>query len=96
MYTLPTNPGFVVKRSDGNPQPISVQVKNHVPVRWHVVNNGTSWIKTPVVDGFGNGIFQIGVNVSDSSVVIGTQTGILLLQSRYPTIVMTVTLTVFE
>jgi len=96
MNVSGTMPGFTAKLTTGNPLPQTFDVTQTNDVTWKIRNDQhTPWLRVSPNGCFGDGIFTISVNIYDSSVVIGIQTGTLLIESLNPTITVTVTLTVY-
>jgi hypothetical protein len=95
MNVSASSPSFNGKRTTGNPLAQTFKVTNTNDVTWKIRNADlTSWLRVTPNGCFGDGIFTISVNIYDTSVVLGTQTGRLFIESLNPLIVITVTLTV--
>ncbi|SRR6266576_927148 len=94
MNVSATYPSFTATKAAGNPLAQTVRVTGNIE-RWKVTNIfNTSWLRISPNAGYGEGIFTISVNIYDTSVVLGTQTGVLLVDSLDPEITMIVSLTV--
>lgn len=95
MISAPTSVSFTCHLPQGNPLAQTVQVTANLE-RWLVTNVfHTPWIEITPNAGFGNGFFSVSVNAFDPSVILGLQTGTLLLTSLDPTVSIVVSLTVY-
>jgi hypothetical protein len=95
MNVSASSPSFNAKLTTGNPLDQTFRVTNTNDVTWKLRNaSATSWLRFSPNGCFGDGIFTLAVNIYDTSVIIGTQTAQLVVESLNPTIVITVTLTV--
>ncbi len=95
MNVSASSPSFNAKLTTGNPLDQTFRVTDTNDVTWKIRNADlTPWLRVSPNGCFGEGIFTIAVNIYDTSVVLGVQTGRLFIESLNPTIVITVTLTV--
>ena len=96
MISVQTAVSFTCHLPLGNPLAQTVQVTASLE-EWTVVNStATPWIRISPNAGFGNAFFGVSVNAFDPSVVLGLQTGTLLLESPDQTIQITVSLTTYS
>jgi hypothetical protein len=95
MNVSTSSPSFNGKLKTGNPLDQTFRVADTKDATWKIRNaDATSWLRVTPNGCFGDGIFTIAVNIYDTSVVLGTQTGRLFIESINPLIIITVTLTV--
>jgi hypothetical protein len=95
MISAPGSLSFTCHLPNGNPLAQTVQVTASLE-EWLISNAAaTPWIHFTPNAGYGNAFFTVSVNAFDPSVVLGLQTGVLLLTSPDPTITITVNLTVY-
>lgn len=96
MISSQTSVSFTCHLPQGNPLAQTVEVTASLE-EWLVVNTtSTSWIRVSNNAGFGNAFFSVSVNAFDPSVVLGLQTGTLVLKSPDKDVVITVSLTVYS
>lgn len=86
---------FTASRATGNPLHQTIKITDTLDMKWVVQNaSQTPWIRVTPNGNFGNGFFDVSVNIYEPSVIVGVQSGILFIKSLDPTIMITVTLQV--
>ena len=86
---------FTASLAGGNPLHKIITISNTLDKKWRVRNVApTPWIRTTPNGSFGDGFFDVSVNIYDPSVVIGLQVGILYIESIDPTIQIMINLNV--
>jgi hypothetical protein len=86
---------FVASRATGNPLHQIIHITDTSDKKWTVRNETqTPWIRVTPNGNFGDGFFDVSVNIFEPSVIIGGQSGLLFVESPDPTIQISIMLNV--